>query len=115
MFLVPDPQVVHLPVGFGGGGPEEWDLRVERAFDYGLRQHGLGRELHLAADHGVAGPVAVGGPGLEQVQLPVDETHDPTMKDNYPAVADVRKQMLGLGAAHPVDILHKSRQYIRAA
>ncbi len=88
---------------------------VERAFDYGLRQHGLGRELHLAADHGVAGPVAVGGPGLEQVQLPVDETHDPTMKDNYPAVADVRKQMLGLGAAHPVDILHKSRQYIRAA
>jgi len=61
-FLESDPQGSHLPVGLVRGEPREPHLRVERAFDHVLRQHGFGRELGIITDADGAEPVPIGGP-----------------------------------------------------
>jgi hypothetical protein len=54
------------------GDPRRWDPSVQRAHDHGRGQGRLGRKSNLVGDAGRLLAVRVAGPGLGQVQLPVD-------------------------------------------
>ena len=73
LVLQPGLQPLGLPVGLIGGEPGERHPRRDRPGDHLLRLPRLGRELRLLRDARRPAPLRVLGPGLRQVQLPVDQ------------------------------------------
>ncbi len=69
----PRLQVLGLPVGLIGSEPRERHPGRDRPGDHRLRLPRLGRELHVVRDARRPAPLRVIGPGLRQIQLPVDQ------------------------------------------
>lgn len=106
-------QPVVLAIDGVPGGPRRRDPAVDRAGDHLDRQLRLGRKPPVGGDRGSIAPGAVLGPGLGQVQLPVQER--PTRRrgagQEHPdlRVLDPTRRS-GVLAGHPgrpVALLHK--------
>ena len=69
----PGLQPLGLPVGLIGGEPRERHPGRDRPGDHLLSLPRLGDELHLVGNARRPAPLCVVGPGLRQVQLPVDQ------------------------------------------
>jgi site-specific DNA recombinase len=69
----PGLQELGLPVGLVRGDPGERHPGRDCPADHRLRLPRLGRELHVVRDACRPAPLPVPGPGLRQVQLPVDQ------------------------------------------
>ena len=81
---VPEPVLAHRAaqgrvgaVDLVAGHPPGRDTGLHRAGDHRCSQRGFGRELDAVRNAGSRAPAWVGGPGLRQVQRPVDQRVPP--------------------------------------
>jgi hypothetical protein len=115
MLLQPHPQATVAAIDGVAGHPPKRHPRGQGPFEHGLAQLRLGLEGHLIGDTRHPAARRVVGPGLGQVQVPVDQRH-PTgcrigQEDRDLAVLLLagRAGVLALDPGRAVALLHKAR------